>query len=172
MTRTTKNSTLGAMFMALGILLPIVFHAVGMGSIFLPMFWPVAMSAFYLPFAYAVAVGLLTPVLSTLLTGMPPISPPILYLMIFELGFLAGITNIAYRHTRWGIFWSLLLGLSVSRTVLFLAVIPLASLLGLPPKLASIAIVVKGIPGVIIILLVIPLLVNRLKREPIFASRA
>ena len=172
MTRATQSSTLSAMFVALGVLLPILFHAVGMGSIFLPMFWPVAICAFYLPLSYAVAIGILTPVLSTLLTGMPPISPPILYLMIFELGFLAGITNIVYRHTRWGIFWPLLLGLFVSRSVLFFAVIPLASLLGLPPKLASIALVAKGIPGVLIILTVIPLLVNRLKHDSVFARRA
>jgi len=131
--------TLSAMFIALGVLLPIVFHSIGLGSIFLPMFWPVAIAVFFLPTTFAALVGILTPLMSFLFTGMPPISPPILYLMIVELLALSLVTSVLYTGTRWGIFLPLLAGLLCSRIILFFMVIPLASILGLPSKIASMA---------------------------------
>jgi len=167
----TQNLTLSAMFMALGVLIPMLFHSVGLGSIFLPMFWPVAVCAFFLPVSYAMAVGLLTPVLSTLLTGMPPISPPILYIMMAELTTLAGVIGFFYQQTRWGTFWLLLVGMAVSRIVLYLFAGVLGPILGLPPKLVSIVSVVKGIPGIIIMLVLIPIVLKKIKHEVLFKSR-
>lgn len=171
MRKRTNNLTLSAMFIALGVLLPIVFHGVGLGSIFLPMFWPVAIAAFFLPITFAVLVGILTPLVSFLFTGMPPISPPILYMMIFELLSLSLITSLLYYKTRWGIFWPLFTGLLCSRIILYFLTIPLALILGLPTKLASVAYVLKGLPGIIIILVIVSLLINRIKHEPIFTNR-
>ena len=167
----TQKLTLSGLFVALGLLVPMLFHAVGLGSIFLPMFWPVAASAFFLSFPYALAVGVLTPVFSSLLTGMPPISPPIVYIMLLELGFLAGITSLLHERTKWGLVWILLIGLAISRLVLFMCTALFAPLLGLPEKVFSIVMVAKGMPGVALILIFIPLLVNRAKHEAIFLSR-
>ncbi|HPG38107.1 MAG TPA: ECF transporter S component [bacterium] len=171
MTKRTNQMTLSAMFIALGVLLPIVFHSIGLGSIFLPMFWPVAAAAFFLPVSFAALVGILTPLVSFLFTGMPPLSPPILYIMIFELLALSLITSLLYTRTRWGIVWPLVAGLLCSRIVLFFMVIPLASVLGLPPQLASAAYILKGLPGIILIIIVSSLLINRIKHEPIFTNR-
>jgi len=168
---STKKITWSAIFIALGVLLPILFHTLGIGSVFLPMFWPIALCAYYLAVPYAVAVGIITPIISTLLTGMPPLSPPIVYIMIFELSFLAGTTSFLYHKTNLGIFWPLLIGLMISRFVLFLTVIPLANVLGLPPQLASAVTVLKGIPGVIVILVIVPFFINRLDHEVVFAKR-
>jgi hypothetical protein len=167
----TRKLTLSAMFVALGILLPIVFHALGLGSIFLPMFWPIAAGAFFLSFPHALAIGAVTPILSSLLTGMPPISPPILYIMIFELAFLAGVISLLHQRSHWGLFWILLIGLLVSRLVLLAGVLVLAPLLGLPPKVFSLLSVIKGLPGIGLMLVLIPLLVNRTRHEALFLSR-
>ena len=166
----SKNITLSALFISLGVLVPMLFHATGMGSIFLPMFWPVAISAFFLPFSYALLVGCLTPVLSSLLTGMPPISPPILYILIFELAGLSGTINLLYHRTKTGLFWPLLAGLIVSQTILYLFVTLLAPLLGLPPKIFSLAMVLKGLPGVAVMLIFIPFLIQQLNKEPVFGK--
>lgn len=171
MHRYSHYITLSAMFMALSILFPVVFHGLGVGSIFLPMFWPLAAAAFFLPISYAALIGVLSPVLSSLFTGMPPISPPILHLMIVELFILTAVTSLIYRKTSWGILWPLLVGLSLSRLALFFIIMLLAPLLGLPPALFSISMVTKGLPGVVIILIFIPLLVNRFKHEPLITSR-
>ena len=165
------NLTLSAMFMALGVIVPVLFHAVGLGSMFLPMFWPMAACVFFLPVRYAISVGLLTPVISFFLTGMPPISPPILQLMMGELFMLTLAAGLFYRYTRWGLFWVILAGLTVSRFTLFLLVMPFAGILGLPPALASSAVIIKGIPGIALIVVLVPILVNRLKGEKIWGLR-
>ena len=169
---STQKLTLSALFIAMGILVPILFHGMGLGSIFLPMFWPLVIGSFFLPIHLAVIIGVLTPVLSFLITGMPPISPPILYLLIVQLGVLTGTISLLYSRTRLGIFLSMCISFLVERCALFILAVPLASILGLPPKLASTAIVIKGMPGVLIILAVVPFLVSRLKRESVFASQA
>lgn len=167
----SRKLTLSAMFIALGILFPILFHSVGVGNIFLPMFWPVATSAFFLPILYTIAVGTLTPLVSSLVTGMPPISPPIVYIMMLELAFLSGTTSFLYQWTRWGLFWLLFVGLFVSRAVLFLSAASFAPILGLPPNLVSTGSVIQGIPGVIAILILVPIIVKRVKNDVIWELR-
>lgn len=169
MTTKTQNITLSALFMAIGVLLPILFHAVGLGSMFLPMFWPVAASGFFLPVPYATAVGALTPVLSTLITGMPP--PPTLYRMIFELASLATITSLLYRKTCYGTFWLLLGGLLTAMVVGLFGSAAIAPLLGLPPEFYAIVSLIKSIPGMIVLLSLVPLILKRIKHEPIWSSR-
>ncbi len=171
MNKRTKNITSSAMFIALGILTPILFHAVGLGKVFLPMFWPVAAGIFFLSVPYAVLVGILTPVLSFLLTGMPPISPPILYRMIFELLFLTLCAGLLYRKAKFGIFFSLLTGLLGSRVVTFLSTLLLGPFFGFDihkaVKAASLDLV-SGMAGVVTILVLIPFLINRIKHESVF----
>jgi hypothetical protein len=155
----TQHLTLSAMFIALGILFPILFHAIGLGSIFLPMFWPVAASSFFLSVPYPIFVGIITPILSALFTGMPPVSPPIAYVMMFELAFLTGVTNFLYQRTKWGMFWVLLSGLAF------------APILGLPPKIVSTASIIKGMPGVVFMSVLLPFIIRKIKDESIFGLR-
>ncbi len=171
MTKRTRHITLSAMFMALAVLFPMLLHGVGAGSILLPMFWPVLAAAFFVSLPYAMAIGLLSPMVSSLLTGMPPISPPILHILIVELIVLAAATQVIYRETSWGIFWPSLIGLLLSRIVLFFMVTLVAPLLGLPAQLFSMAMVLKGLPGVVAMLIVVPLIVSRVKHEPIISLR-
>jgi hypothetical protein len=165
---STRQVTLAGMFIALGVLFPILFHAIGAGSIFLPMFWPVALATFYLSVPVAAAVALITPLLSTLLTGMPPLSPPIMHLIMVELTVLAGVTGYLHHHHRWSLFWSLTAGLFVSRIALFIATVPMAELLGLPPALTSGIMVVKGLPGIVLMLFIIPVFINRTTNKRLF----
>lgn len=169
MTPRTQKITFSAMFIALGVLFPLLFHVTGLGAVLLPMFWPVAAAGFFLPPLFCVLVGVVTPGLSFLLTGMPP--PPVLQVMAAELAVLAVTVSLA--HTRAGIpvFGVLLLGLATSRAVLFAAAGLMGSLLGIPPRFASFAYVAKGLPGVLVMLALVPLLVGRLKREPVFTRR-
>jgi len=171
MNKRTNNLTLSAMFITMGILIPIVFHAIGLSKIFLPMFWPVAASIFFLPVPFAAMVGVLTPILSFLLTGMPPISPPILYRIITELLFLTLCTSLLYRKTKFGIIFSLLVGLLGSRVIMFLGTILLRPFYGFNLQKAikfAYVDVLSGMAGVIIILILVPFLINRIKHESLF----
>jgi hypothetical protein len=157
-----RDLTLGALFLALAVLFPILFHAAGLGSVFLPMYWPVAAAGFFLPLWPAVSVGMLAPLLSFLLTGMPPVSPPILHIMAAELFCLAGCTSLLHRRTRLGLFWIVLIALASSRAVQFLAARILAPFFGLPADWISIASVLSGLPGAAAILVLVPPAAGRL----------
>jgi hypothetical protein len=169
MTPTTRNITLGAMFIALGVLFPVLFHTAGLGSLFLPMFWPVAATGFFLPLSFSLLVGVLTPILSFLLTGMPP--PPVLQIMVPELAILALGTGLLYRKAGLAVWPSLFLGLALSRIILFVFAGLFGAVLGLPPKWASAAMLIGSLPGVIAILILVPPLVGRVKHESVFRWR-
>ncbi len=73
----------------LGIALPRVFHIVHLGSTFLPMFLPIVILAVFSPLPYVMVASLLTPLLSSLITGIPPIWMGTI--MIFELACVGGL---------------------------------------------------------------------------------
>jgi hypothetical protein len=167
----TQNLVLAALFVALGLLIPILFHAVGLGAVFLPMFLPMALAAFLIQWKYAIAVGAITPIISSLMTGMPPLSPPIAQIMVFEGVALVSVTAWGFRHWRIGTLFPLAAGLLASHAVLFVCVMILAPIIGLPPQLTSAAIMIKGLPGVAMILIIIPFLINRLENVPVITRR-
>lgn len=164
-----QQITFSGLFISLGILIPILFHSLGIGKLFLPMFWPIAVCGFFLSMPFAISVGILTPILSTLMTGMPPI--PVVYKMIFELGFLSGTISFLYRKTRFGVFWLTLTGLFTSEIVLYFTAAAIAPILGLPPKLYAIGSLIHTIPGIITILVIVPWIIKKTKHEPLFKTR-
>jgi thiamine transporter ThiT len=90
---TTRQLVLAAMFTALGVLLPVVLHPFGIaGQVFLPMHIPVLLCGFIVGWRFGALVGLIVPLISAALTGMPPVWP-IGVSMALELaayGFFAG----------------------------------------------------------------------------------
>jgi hypothetical protein len=170
MQNPVRHLILSALFIVLGVLIPILFHGLGLGSVFLPMFWPVAACPFFIPISYALAVGVLTPVVSTFLTSMPPLIP-VLPMMVVELGVLCVVTGWFYKKTTRGVFWPLLIGLFVSRIFNFLMAAALAPVLGLPSIWMAVVYSAKGFLGVIIMLICVPVFVYRLKKDPIFKLR-
>ena len=90
---------LTAFFIAIAVLLPSVFHLFpGSGAIFLPMHIPVLLCGFICNPYYGAVCGIVSPVLSHLLTGMPAAAA--LPGMIFELtayGALSGLFFIFFK---------------------------------------------------------------------------
>jgi hypothetical protein len=164
-----QKMTLSSVFMAFGILFPLVFHTIGLGSIFLPMYWPVAAAGYFLPLTFTILVSVLIPVVSFLLTGMP--QPPILQVMIPELVVLAATIHLLYRKAGLAIWPSLFFGLLASRAVLFLIAGLFGRVLGLPPKWASAAMLLKSLPGVVAILILVSSFIGRLLHESLFHQR-
>ena len=68
---------LGAVFIALAVLLPLLFHVFSesAGRMFSPLQLPIIVAALYVPVKYAALTGFLAPIVSSLLSGMPPIFP-------------------------------------------------------------------------------------------------
>jgi len=157
------------LFIALGVIVPILFHMVGLGSFMLPMFWPLCLGAFMLSPAFAILIGILTPLISMLLTGMPP--APVSYLMAPELAVACGLISMLKYKFNWGSFWILIIGLFCSRIVLFMLTVIFAPLIGLPGRFAGWARTLNGLPGLITMLVIIPLFLLRMNSMPIFNSR-
>lgn len=96
-----KKVTVAAVCAALGIVLPMAFHAIpNAGGIWLPMHIPVLICGLVAGPASGAAAGLLAPVLSSLLTGMP--AAPILPSMTCELVVYGTTAGLLCAHVRTG----------------------------------------------------------------------
>lgn len=142
---TAREIALAGAFSALGVVLPILFHMVGLGRYFLPMHLPVLVAGLVLRPRVAWTVGLVIPWLSSLLTGMPPMPMPVL--MGIELVVLAEAASllVAWRVPTW---LAAPLAVGGRCAVTLVASSMLASYLGLPAQAAGWASVVSGAPGI------------------------
>lgn len=167
MRNKTRDLVLSGLMLAIGILLPIVFHAFGAaaGQVFLPMHIPVLLAGFFLAPGYAAVVGVLTPLLSSVLTGMPPLYP-MAALMAVELCVYALAGSLTYRWLSgkdWqrvaSIVVSLIVAMAAGRVASGLGVWALVGLFGV--QMASpVAYITGGIgtglPGIVIQIILIP----------------
>jgi len=98
---SVKNMTLTAVCIALCVVLPIAFHSIpDAGSVFLPMHIPVLICGMICGWPYGFLCGLMGPLLSSAITGMPPIA--ILPAMMVECGAYGMVAGIILKlvHTR------------------------------------------------------------------------
>ena len=151
-----------AVLAVVGLVLPALFHSLGLGKVFLPMYLPVLTGAFVLPLRWAVALGVLTPLLSALLFGMPPWFPPVALWMSLELGLSALLANRLGR--RLPVPWALGISLLVGRFVYAGLVFATAQLLSLPPGLLALASWLSVWPGLLLSMLTVPAAVAALRR--------
>lgn len=162
-----------ALLLAIGILLPQVFHLVGgqaMGGMFLPMHIPVFIAGLLLGPSYGVAVGTITPLLSFLFTGMPPAAKlPFMLLELLTYGLLSGLLR-----KRCPLFISLIVAQVGGRLVNVLALLTATYLLQLnvPPAVTVGTAVVTGVPGLAVQLIFIPAAVMLLEHVLPFTSRS
>ena len=165
--KSIREMVLSGLFIAIGIILPMAFHAFGLGSTFSPMHIPVLLAGFVIGPFYAASVGVITPILSSLFTGLPPAFPVLPY-MVFELATYGLITSILYRKFRQNIYVSLVASMVAGRIVSGIIVWIIATLFTtqLPSPVAFvIGSVTGGIPGIIIQIIFIPLIVMMLNRN-------
>ena len=61
-----------AFFVAIAVLVPVIFHVVGgLGKVFLPMHIPVILCGFICGPYFGLLCGVIAPILSAMITGMP-----------------------------------------------------------------------------------------------------
>ena len=99
----TKKLVLAALFLAIGVVLPTATHSIpNAGSVLLPMHIPVLLCGLTCSWQYGLLCGLLSPALSSLITGMPPAA--VLPAMVCELaayGLLSGLSaRLVHTGTR------------------------------------------------------------------------
>jgi len=163
-----RELALAGLLGALGLLLPIGFHALGWGGkVFLPMHLPVVVAGFLVSPATAVTLGFVVPLLSAVLTGMPPLSPPVAPLMALELAVKAGAASVFYRVLRLPLWVALAAAFAADWAVLALAAWFVAGLFAI--KAGAIqyvgAAVVIGLPGTILQVIAVPLTVLAIEKR-------
>ena len=156
-----------ALLIAIGVILPQAFHSIqNAGSIFLPMHIPVLVGGFILNPYYALCVGIVTPILSSVFTGMPPI--PSLYVMILELAIYGLFISLLYNKVKIGLYPSLIGGMLAGRSRNIIGnYLIIHILMSRPFNITTVAagLFIQGIPGIVIQIILIPLIIHALKRN-------
>ncbi|QTL96804.1 ECF transporter S component [Iocasia frigidifontis] len=165
----TKKIVFMGIFIALGLVIPTAFHylLLGSGSVFLPMHIPVLLAGVYLGPAAGFIVGAVTPLLCSLLTGMPPLLP-MLPIMFVELSIYGSAIGYLYQRRSLGIFTSLILTMLLGRVGAGFVVMIMVHLFGmnyLPanPLVYIWSSIIGGTVGIVIQLILIPVLLKYLK---------
>lgn len=179
----TRNLTYSGLFIALGLLVPQVFHMLGgntAGGIFLPMHLPVLISGLLLGPAYGTAVGVLSPLLSALLTGMPPLTRlPFMVLELLVYGLVSGLCAkrlfvglaAGRKHGPWlRDYASLLAAQTAGRLAYAISLLITGNLLHLAQGGAALAwtSTLTGLPGIILQWLLVPPLVRAIEKGASF----
>ena len=170
-----KSMVMTAMCIALGVVLPVMFHGVeNAGSIFCPMHIPVLICGLICGWQYGLVCGLVTPIVSSLLTGMPPMA--ILPAMMIELAVYGLITSVMMRFVKTknqyaDLYVSLIVAMLVGRVIN--GVVKAIMLAGGDYSIAvwATASFVTCLPAIAIQLVLIPNLIHILTKAKILPPR-
>lgn len=161
----TVNITGTALCLALGLVLPTLFHMLGAGSTFLPMHIPVLLCGLLFGWQYGAICGFVVPLLSALLTGMPPLFPTAPEMML-ELCTYGILTGLFYQKMRWNIYPALICSMLGGRVISGIAN---AIFMGMADKSYGFAAFISGsfvkaLPGIIIQVVIIPVIIVVLEK--------
>jgi len=153
----TASLVYTAFFVMLGVLVPfLTAHAFGIPGIFmLPMHFPVLLCGFLLGPKKGFVCGLLSPLLSSLLTGMP-VFYPMLPIMIIELPLYGLMAGLLYKVLKLPIPIALAFSMIIGRVgygIMF------AILFAFNPYLRALTVwgaILTGLPGIVVQLYLIP----------------
>lgn len=168
MMNKTKKLTLTAMCLALGVILPQAFHMIpNAGNIFLPMHIPVLICGFICGPFYGLTVGIVTPCLSHIVFSMPPAM--MLGQMIVELGvygLCTGLLNqiITINNELLKYYLVLIISMVVGRITYGICNALLFKAGNYSLSIWLSAAFIKGLPGIIIQLVLIPTIVKTIKK--------
>lgn len=168
----TRKMTFEALCLAMALLLPQVFHVLGMtqaGQIFLPMHIPVLMGGLVLGWKYGAFLGFMAPLLSCLFTGMP--SAERVVFMMVELMSYGAVSGFLYqecgvKNVPFGGYVALISAMVVGRFFYGFALVFGTALFALPLGGFSIVwgAVITGIPGICIQLMFLPALTRIIEK--------
>ena len=170
MKTNVKTLTLSAMFLALALTLPFITGQIPeIGAMLCPMHLPVLLCGFFCGGPWGLAVGLIAPVLRSMIFGMPPMYPTAIS-MAFELAAYGAVSGLLYAKlpkNKASVYVSLVTAMIVGRLVWGAARFVFAGLdvtaFGLQAFWAGA--VTGAIPGIILQLILIPILVIALDKQ-------
>ena len=164
-----KTLVLAALFLAIALVLPFLTGQIPeIGSMLCPMHIPVLLCGFFCGWPWGLAVGIIAPLLRSLLFSMPPMFPTAIC-MAFELatyGAVSGLLYSKFPRKKASIYGALLIAMVAGRLVWGLARFLCTGLdvsaFGLSAFWSGA--VATAIPGIIVQILLIPVLVMALEK--------
>ncbi len=160
-----------ALVISAGVLIPQLFHLFGLGAVFLPMFLPLMIGAMFLKWNYALLSGIVTPLVSWLITGMPPLVPPILPILMVELSVATLFISLVRTRLISNPWIIVILAIVLNRLILLVIVTVVFPIFGYEHALFRMAFVLSGIPGLIMQIIIIPPATKIIKRTVPFISK-
>ena len=175
--KNLRQLILAAMFLTLALALPFLTGQIPqVGSALCPMHIPVLLCGFFCGPWYALAVGLVAPLLRFALFGMPPLMPTGIA-MCYELatyGFVSGLLYKLLPGKKVFTYVTLIAAMLAGRIIWGIARVILAGLA--QSEFAWTAFLsgafVNAVPGIILHILLVPVLVIALKRYTETGSQA
>ena len=165
----THQLVLAALFLALAFVLPMITgHVPQIGNMLCPMHFPVLLAGFVLGGPWGLALGLIAPLLRSVLFGMPPMYP-IAISMAFELatyGLVSGLVWHRVKHTLPMMYAALVSAMVAGRLVWGAVRFVLAGLSGtaFPFSAFLSGALLTAVPGIIAQLILIPLILSALQK--------
>ncbi len=169
MKNNLRKLVLAALFMALGIILPFFTGQIQqIGSMLLPMHIPVLLCGFICGWQYGLAVGFVTPLLRSVMFGMPPIMPTAMG-MAFELAAYGVVTGLLYRklpNKNYSVYISLVGAMLIGRIVWGLASVVLYGIQGnaFSMQIFLAGALLNAIPGIILQIILVPAIMIALRK--------
>ena len=169
-----KRMTLTALCIALCVVVPMAFHVIpNAGQVMLPMHIPVLLCGLVCGWQYGLLCGILGPLVSSVLTGMPPAA--MLPGMMVECGMYGCVGGLMMEYIHTGSLYAdlyislpvaMLMGRVISGIVKALILTP-----GLSFTAWATASFVTALPGISIQLILLPTLIVALTRAGLIPGR-
>ena len=168
---SVQKMVLSAMFLAMALVLPFLTGQIPqIGSMLSPMHIPVFLAGFLCGPWWAMAVGVMAPLLRHLWLGMPPLLTAVA--MSFELAAYGVISGLLYRllpKKPISIYASLIAAMLMGRVIWGVVMVVISGVTGEAFTWAAFlaGAFTNAVPGIIIHILLIPVIVLALRRAGI-----
>ncbi len=175
--KASLKLTLAAMFLSVGLVLPMITGQIPqIGNMLLPMHLPVMLCGLICGWQYGLTVGAITPILRSIIFGMPMLYPTAAGMM-FELATYGLVIGLVYGYTKkqsvFAVYRALIIAMLAGRIVFGGAMLLLmtfkAESYTFSAFLASAFL--EAIPGIVIQLVLIPALMVALDRTGLLPYR-
>ena len=177
MRETTKNTTLAAMFLAIGLVLPLLTGQIPqIGNMLLPMHIPVFLCGLICGWQYGAIVGFVLPLIRYAIFGMPVLFPTGIA-MSFELMTYGLVAGLLYGISRWqcviSLYRSLIAAMLAGRVVWGIVQVILLGISGngFTWQMFMAGAFLNAIPGMIVQLILIPVIMVALNRTGLVRFR-
>ena len=171
---SVKKLVFTAVCAALCLVLPMAFHTVpNAGTVFLPMHIPVLLCGLICGWPYGAVCGLIGPLLSSLVTGMPPAAMlPSMMVECCAYGFTSGLLMrfVRTKHAAADLYISLVSAMIVGRVLAGFAKAWIFTP-GVAPFAWVTTSLVAGVPGIAIQLVLMPMVVYALTKAKLIPTR-